>query len=112
MELEAFFMNVYDSFKKSFKLKVYCYTRRDFKVSTVFKLRRVATSVGKLQMPFRNHPIDFKMAPPIENPADCEVGTVIRFLSFKAADIHRQISDVYGEDGRTNIHDEERSGRQ
>ena len=55
---------------------------------------------------------------------------VIRFLSakgLKAAEIHRQISEVYGEnimsdgtvhkwvrafrDGRTNIHDEERSGR-
>ncbi|CAL1296792.1 unnamed protein product [Larinioides sclopetarius] len=72
----------------------------------------------------------FKMPPPIENPADCVVGAVIRFLStkgFKTADIHRQVSDVYGEnimsagmvrkwvrgfkDGRTNIHDEERRWR-
>jgi len=33
---------------------------------------------------------DFKIPPPIENPADCEVCAVIRFLStkgFKAADI-------------------------
>jgi len=40
------------------------------------------------------------MPPPIENPADCEVRAVIRFLNtkgFKAADIHRQISDVYCE---------------
>ncbi|GFX64274.1 HTH_48 domain-containing protein [Trichonephila clavipes] len=73
---------------------------------------------------------DFKMPPSIENPADCEVCAVIRFLcaqGFKSVDIHRQISEVYGEnvmsdgmvrkwvrafkDGRTNIHDEERSGR-
>ncbi|GFY27883.1 histone-lysine N-methyltransferase SETMAR [Trichonephila clavipes] len=66
----------------------------------------------------------------IENPADSEVRTVIRFLcaqGFKSVDIHHQISEVYGEnimsdgmgrkwlrvfkDGRTNIHDEERSGR-
>lgn len=70
------------------------------------------------------------MPPPIENPADCEVRAVIRFLcakGFKSVDIHHQISEVYGEnimsdgmvrkwvrafkDGRTNIHDEERSGR-
>ncbi|GFV12114.1 HTH_48 domain-containing protein [Trichonephila clavipes] len=43
---------------------------------------------------------DFKMPPPIENPADCEVRTVIRFLcaqGFKSVDIHHQISEVYGE---------------
>ncbi|GFS61713.1 HTH_48 domain-containing protein [Trichonephila clavipes] len=70
------------------------------------------------------------MPPPIENPADCEVRAVIRFLcaqGFKSVDIHHQISEVYGEnimsdgmvrkwvrafkDGRANIHDEERSGR-
>ncbi|GFW71246.1 HTH_48 domain-containing protein [Trichonephila clavipes] len=70
------------------------------------------------------------MPPPIENPADCEVRAVIRFLcaqGFKSVDIHHQISEVYGEnimsdgmvrkwvrafkDGRTNIHDEERRGR-
>ncbi|GFV57537.1 HTH_48 domain-containing protein [Trichonephila clavipes] len=70
------------------------------------------------------------MPPPIENHADCEVRAVIRFLcaqDFKSVDIHHQISEVYGEnimsdgmvwkwvrafkDGRTNIHDEERSGR-
>lgn len=70
------------------------------------------------------------MPPPIENPVDCEVRGVIRFLSakgVKAAEIHREISVVYGEnimsdgmvqkwvrafkDGRQNVHDEERSGR-
>ncbi|GFX67159.1 HTH_48 domain-containing protein [Trichonephila clavipes] len=70
------------------------------------------------------------MPPPIEDPADCEMRAVIRFLwaqGFKSVDIHHQISEVYGEsimtdemvrkwvrafkDGRTNIHDEERSGR-
>jgi len=43
---------------------------------------------------------DFKTPPPIENPADCEVRAVIRFLNikgFKTAGIHREISDVYGE---------------
>ncbi|CAL1291258.1 unnamed protein product [Larinioides sclopetarius] len=73
---------------------------------------------------------DFKMPPPIESPADSEVRAVIRFLNtkgFKAADIHRRINDVYGEnimsagmvqkwvrvfkDSRTNIHDEERRWR-
>jgi transposase len=66
----------------------------------------------------------------IENPATCEVRSVIRFLNAKnvrPAEIHRQIVEVYGEgvmnegnvrkwcrlfiEGRTNVHDEERSGR-
>ncbi|XP_073976274.1 protein GVQW3-like [Rhodnius prolixus] len=70
------------------------------------------------------------MPRPIENPADCEIRAVIRFLStkgVKAAEIHREISEVYGEnimssgmvrkwvrafkDGRTNVHDVERIGR-
>lgn len=70
------------------------------------------------------------MPPPIVSPADCEVRSVIRFLSakgVKAVDIYREISAVYGEnimsegmvrkwvrafkDGRSNVHDEERSGR-
>lgn len=70
------------------------------------------------------------MPPPIESAADCEVRAVIRFLTakgLKAIDIHREISSVYGEnimsdgmvrkwvrafkDGRSNVHDEERSGR-
>ncbi|GFV43947.1 hypothetical protein TNCV_492721 [Trichonephila clavipes] len=40
------------------------------------------------------------MPPPVENPADCEVRAVIRFLraeGFKSFDIHPQISEVYGE---------------
>lgn len=64
------------------------------------------------------------------NPADCEVRAVIRFLNAKRvrpAEIHRQLVEVYGEgvmndgnvrkwcrlfnEGRTNIHDDERSGR-
>ncbi|GFV86628.1 HTH_48 domain-containing protein [Trichonephila clavipes] len=35
----------------------------------------------------------------IDQPADCEIRSVIRFLTAKnvsAAEIHRQISDVYG----------------
>ncbi|GFW56834.1 histone-lysine N-methyltransferase SETMAR [Trichonephila clavipes] len=66
----------------------------------------------------------------IDQPADCEIRSVIRFLTAKnvsAAEIHRQISDVYGpnemssskvrkwvrafKDGRENVHDEPRSGR-
>lgn len=70
------------------------------------------------------------MPPPIDSPADCEVRSVIRFLcakGLKAIEIHREICAVYGEnimsdgmvrkwvrafkDGRTSVHDEERSGR-
>ncbi|GFX59316.1 histone-lysine N-methyltransferase SETMAR [Trichonephila clavipes] len=66
----------------------------------------------------------------IDQPADCEIRSVIRFLTTKnvsAAEIHRQISDVYGpnamssrkvrkwvralKDGRENVHDEPRSSR-
>ncbi|GFV00446.1 histone-lysine N-methyltransferase SETMAR [Trichonephila clavipes] len=66
----------------------------------------------------------------IDQTADCEIRSVIRFLTAKnvsAAEIHRQISDVYGpnvmssskvrkwvrafKDGRENVHDEPRSGR-
>ncbi|GFT14403.1 HTH_48 domain-containing protein [Trichonephila clavipes] len=66
----------------------------------------------------------------IDQSADCEIRSVIRFLTAKnvsAAEIHRQISDVYGpnamssskvrkwvrafKDGRENVHDEPRSGR-
>jgi histone-lysine N-methyltransferase SETMAR len=72
----------------------------------------------------------FKMNKKIDNPADCEVRSVIRFLNaqnVRAIDIHRQLTAVYGEgimnessvrkwcrmfnEGRTNVHDEERSGR-
>ncbi|GFX70267.1 histone-lysine N-methyltransferase SETMAR [Trichonephila clavipes] len=70
------------------------------------------------------------MSKTIDQPADCEIRSVIRFLTAKnvsAAEIHRQISDVYGpnamssskvrkwmrafKDGRENVHDEPRSGR-
>ncbi|GBO30754.1 hypothetical protein AVEN_165057-1 [Araneus ventricosus] len=66
----------------------------------------------------------------IADPADCEVRFVIRFLNaknVKPAEIHRQLVEIYGEnvmtdemfrkwvrqfnDGRTNGHDEARSGR-
>ncbi|GBM52668.1 hypothetical protein AVEN_246752-1 [Araneus ventricosus] len=66
----------------------------------------------------------------IEIPADCGICSVIRFINakeVKATEIQRQISEVYEEnimregivrkwvsvfkDGRTNVHDEERSGR-
>lgn len=66
----------------------------------------------------------------IDHPADCEIRSVIRFLTARnvsAVDIHRQISEVYGpnamsdskvrkwvrafKDGRENVHDEQRSGR-
>ena len=70
------------------------------------------------------------MPPTIVSPADCEVRTVIRFLSAKGVkpiNIHREICEVYGQkimsdgmvrkwvrafkDGRTNVHDEKRSER-
>jgi hypothetical protein len=41
------------------------------------------------------------MAVSIQNPAKCEVRAVIRFLQAKggtAAEIHRQLVSVYGED--------------
>ncbi|GBN54975.1 hypothetical protein AVEN_261493-1 [Araneus ventricosus] len=66
----------------------------------------------------------------IADPADCEVRSVIRFLNannVKQTEIHRQLVEIYGEnvmtdgmvrkwvrqfdDGRTNVHDEARSGR-
>lgn len=70
------------------------------------------------------------MAAPIENPAKCEVRSVIRFLNaqkVKPIEIYRQIKNVYGDNvmnessvrnwcimfnqGRTSVHDEDRSGR-
>jgi hypothetical protein len=73
----------------------------------------------------------FKMNNKIDNPADSEVRSVIRFLNaqnVRATYIHRQLAAVYGEgvmnesivrtwcrvfnEGRTNVHDEERSGSQ
>jgi transposase len=61
----------------------------------------------------------------IDNPVDCEVRSVIRILkaqNIRAIDIHRQLEGVMNEssvrkwcqmfnEGRTNVHDEERSGR-
>ena len=66
----------------------------------------------------------------ISNPADCEVRGVIRFLqaeNVRPIEIHRRLVAVYGEqvmnaanvrkwcimftNGRTDVHDAERSGR-
>jgi [histone H3]-lysine36 N-dimethyltransferase SETMAR len=66
----------------------------------------------------------------ISDPADCEVRSVIRFLNaknVKPAEIHRQLVEIYGvlvmsdgmvrkwvrqfNNGRTDVHDEARSGR-
>ncbi|GBM92887.1 hypothetical protein AVEN_205217-1 [Araneus ventricosus] len=66
----------------------------------------------------------------IADPADCEVRSVIRFSNankVKQAEIHRQLVEIYGENGMTdgmvrkwvrqfnngstNVHDEARSGR-
>jgi transposase len=65
-----------------------------------------------------------------ENPAACEMWSVIHFLNAKnmtPAEIHRQLCDVYGEnavssstvwrcvrlfnEGRENVHDDPWSGR-
>lgn len=70
------------------------------------------------------------MSKKIETPATCEIRSVIRFLNArgtKPVEIYRQICDVYGEEamsdsmvrrwvrlfneGRKNVHDDERSGR-
>jgi len=70
------------------------------------------------------------MAKCIDNPADCEIRAVIRFLQAKniqPADIHRQVCEVYGEgamsdsmvrrwcrqfeSGRDNVHDDKCSSR-
>jgi hypothetical protein len=71
----------------------------------------------------------FEMAAPIQSPAKCEVRSVIRFLNVKVerpAEIQKQIIAVYGNvmnrqnvtkrcrelcEGRTDVHDEQRSGR-
>ena len=42
----------------------------------------------------------FEMPPFIENPADCEILSLIRYLSangVKAVEIHRNICEVYGQ---------------
>ena len=70
------------------------------------------------------------MNAPISNPADCEVRGLIRFLqaeNVRPSEIHRRIVAVHGEhvmnavrvrkwctmfrNGRTDVHDAERSGR-
>ncbi|UYV70362.1 SETMAR [Cordylochernes scorpioides] len=67
---------------------------------------------------------------PLRSPAKCELRSVIRFLNAKnnsPVEIHRQLVEVYGEkcmdiknvrkwcrefnEGRINVHDEQRSGR-
>ena len=71
----------------------------------------------------------FEMAALIQSPANCEVRSVIRFLNAKCerpAEIRKQIVAVYGNvmnrqnvtkwwrefcEGRTDVHDEQRSGR-
>jgi transposase len=71
-----------------------------------------------------------EMSMKIENPASCEIRSVIKFLNAKnvrPAEIYRQVCEVYGEnamsdgmvrrwcrmfsEGRTNVHDDDRSGR-
>jgi hypothetical protein len=66
----------------------------------------------------------------IENPANCEILSVIKFFNakhFRPAEIYRQVCEVYGEnamsdrmvrrccrmfsEGRTNVHDDDRSVR-
>jgi transposase len=70
------------------------------------------------------------LCPAIDNPSSCEIRSVIRFLhanDMNAAKIHFELCAVYGQnvmsegtvrqwcrifkDGRTDVHDEERSGR-
>jgi len=69
------------------------------------------------------------MAAPIQIPTKCELLSVIRFVNAKGerpAEIHKQIVAVYGNvmnrqkvtkwcrefcEGRTDVHDEQRSGR-
>jgi hypothetical protein len=71
----------------------------------------------------------FEMAVLIQSPAKCEVRSVLRFLNAKAerpGEIHKPIVAVYGNitnwqnvmkwccefsEGRTDVHDEQRSGR-
>jgi len=71
----------------------------------------------------------FEIAAPIQSPSKCEVRSVIRFLNAKderPEEIHKQIVAVYGKvmnrqnvtkwchefsEGRTVVHDEQRSGR-
>ncbi|KAJ4436716.1 hypothetical protein ANN_16848 [Periplaneta americana] len=95
-------------------------------------LKQYASSSSRVKVVslFLSEPRAVKMCTAITSPARCEVRSVIRFLvakNCKASEIHRQLCEVYGPDvmseggvrqwcrmfknGRTNIHDEERSGR-
>jgi hypothetical protein len=66
----------------------------------------------------------------MENPASCEIRSVIKFLNAKnirPAEIYQQVCEVYGEnamsdgmarrwcrmfsEGRTNVHDDDQSSR-
>jgi transposase len=70
------------------------------------------------------------MSVKIENPASCEIRSVIKLLNAKnvgPAEIYGQVCEVYGEnamsdgnvrrwcrmfnEGRTNVHDDDTSGR-
>jgi hypothetical protein len=71
----------------------------------------------------------FEMSAPIRSPAKCVVRSVIRSLNAKGecpAEIHKQTVALYGNimnwqnvtkwyrefsEGRTDVHDEQRSGR-
>jgi hypothetical protein len=71
----------------------------------------------------------FEMAALIQSPAKCKVHSIIRFLNAKGecpVEIHKRIVAVYGNvmnchnvtkwccefsEGRTDVHDEQRSGR-
>jgi len=71
----------------------------------------------------------FEMVAPIQSPAKCKACSVIQFLDTKGerpAEIHKQIVAVYGNvmnrqnvmkrcrefsEGRTDVHDEQKSGR-
>jgi hypothetical protein len=71
----------------------------------------------------------FEMAVPIQSHVKCEVRCIVRFLNTKVehpVEIHKQIVAVYGDvmnwqnvmkwchefsEGKTDVHDEQRSGR-
>ncbi|KAJ4432093.1 hypothetical protein ANN_20707 [Periplaneta americana] len=95
-------------------------------------LKKYASSSGRVKVEslFLSEPQAVKMCAAIASPARCEVLSVIRFIvakNCKASEIHRQLCEVYGPDviseggvrqwccmfknGRTNVHDEERSCR-
>jgi transposase len=70
------------------------------------------------------------MSVQIENPASCEIRSIIKFFNAKnirPAEIYEQVCEIYGgnamsdgtvrrwgrmfSEGRTNVHDDDRSGR-